>query len=182
LSAAGSVTVSFRLDASLRSRLTNEANTRHISLNAYVQEALQRSIDWDSLKQSFEFVTVSKEMLEIFLHQIGEADIAATAHSVFAPRLRDLSALIRGRADLAGLLQVLELTAKYAYPYPVPYSMREDNDGYRIFLRHGISQKWSVYLGEGCVAYLEAIHLYGSYEALDRSLILTISTKRSRRK
>ena len=179
---ARSVTVSFRLDSSLRNRLANEASKRHVSLNAYVQEVLQRSTDWDSLKQPFEFVTISREMLEILLLQIGDADIAAMARSVFAPRLRDLSTLIRGKADLDGLLQVLELIAKYAYPSPVTYSVREDNGRRHIFLRHGISQKWSNYLGEGCLAYLEAIHLHGSYEAAEKSVSLTISGKRPQRK
>lgn len=179
---ADSVTVSFRLDAYLRSRLANEASARNLSLNRYVQETLQKSIDWDALKQPFEGVTVSKQLLEILLLQIGDADLAAIARSAFVPRLKDLATLIHGKADLEGLLQVLEVIAKYEYSFPVSYSVRKDNDGQHIFLRHGISQKWSVYLGEGCVAYLEAIHLHGSYEAMEKSLNLTILGKNRKHK
>jgi len=177
-----SVTVSFRLDSSLRSRLAKEASTRRLSLNAYVQETLQKSIDWDALKRPFEDVAVSKEMLEALLLQIGDADLAAIARSAFVPRLKDLATLIHGKADFDGLLQVLELTAKYQYSFPVTYLVRKEVDGHHIFLRHGISKKWSVYLGEGCLAYLEAIHIRGSYEAMEKSLNLTISGKRPQRK
>ena len=173
-----SVTVSFRLDSSLRTSLASEASKRHLSLNAYVQEALQRSIDWDALKQPFEFVVVSRELLEILLLQIKDAEIAAAARSVFVPRVKDLATLIHGKADLDGLLQVLELTAKYGYPFPATYSVHKDKDGHHLFLRHGISQKWSVYLGEGCLAYLETIHLHGSYQAMEKSFSLTVSAKR----
>jgi len=182
LSDSGTVNVSFRLDSSLRDRLADEARKRHLSLNAYVGEALQRSIEWGILQAQFEYVSVSREMLEIFLHQVGDADIAATARSVLAPRFKDLATLIHGKTDLDGLLLVLQLTAKYQYPIPVTYSVREDDEGFHIFLRHGISQKWSVYLGEGCLAYLEGIQLRGSYEATDKSLTLTISAKRPQRK
>jgi len=182
LSDGGSVTVSFRLASSLKSRLANEARTRHRSLNAYVQETLQRSIDWDAIKQSFEDVSVSKELLEILLRQIGDADLAALARSVLVPRMKDLATLSCGKADFEGLLQVLELSAKYQYSFPATYSVHKDIDGHHIFLRHGISQKWSVYLGEACLAYLEAIHLHGSYEAMEKSLKLTISGKRPKGK
>lgn len=55
---SGSVTVSFRLDSSLRDRLADEAGRRHLSLNAYVGETLQRSIEWGILQQQFEYVRV----------------------------------------------------------------------------------------------------------------------------
>jgi len=182
VSDADSVTVSFRLDASLRSKLANEAGARNLSLNRYVQETLQKSIDWDALKQPFDAVTVSKQLLENLLSQIGDADLAAFARSALVSRLKDLVTLTHGKADLEGLLQVLELIAKYEYSLPVSYSVRKDNDGYHIFLRHGISQKWSVYLGEGCVAYLESIHLHGSYEAGEKSLNLNVLGKKPKHK
>jgi len=177
-----SVTVSFRLDAALRNRLTYDANAKHISLNAYVQEVLQKSIDWDALRPSFELVTVSKETLKIFLDRLTEADLAATARSVLAPRLKEQSNLMRGKTDVDGLLRALELSAKYAYPFPVTFSVHEDSDGHHILMLHGISRKWSIYLGEGCLAYLEALHFRGSYEALEKSLNLTISGKKPQRK
>jgi len=179
---ADSVTVSFRLDASLRNKLANEASTRNLSLNRYVQETLQKLTDWDALKQPFDAVTVSKQLLETLLSQIGDADLAAFARSAFVSRLKDLVTLTHGKADLEGLLQVLELIAKYEYSFPVAYSVREDNGGHHVFLRHGISQKWSVYLGEGCVAYLESIHLHGSYEAGEKSLNLNVLGKKPKHK
>jgi len=168
-----SVTVSFRTDSALKDGLAAEAEKRHLSLNAYVGECLQRSLEWVTLQQQLEYVSLSKEILQTLLDKIENREIAKLARKLHAPRLKDLANLTHGKADLDGLLQVLKLTAKYQYPLPVICALREDSEGSQIFLQHGISQKWSVFLGEGCLAYLESIGLKGSYEVTPNSIKLT---------
>jgi hypothetical protein len=134
-----------------------------------------------TLQQEFEYLSLSKDVLVAFLDRIDDSEIVALARALLAPRLTDLVNLIHGKADADGLFRVAVLTAKYQYPTPITCAVREDSEGSHIFLRHGISQKWSVFLGEGYLAYLEAIQLRGSYEATDRSVKITIALKKSPR-
>jgi len=176
----GSVTVTLRLSSSLRDRLAEEAKARHLSLNAYVEEALERTVEWGVFRAQFEYMTISREVLEILLQQAGDADTAKMADRLFVPRLKDLATLIHGEPDFEGLLHVLEVTAKYQYPLPVTCSIRREGEGVHVFLRHGISKKWSLYVGEACLTYLKDINVQASYEAMEKSLNLNISTLNSR--
>jgi hypothetical protein len=116
-------------------------------------------------------------MLAAFLEEIDEGKLAAVARRLYPYRLKDLAFALHGKADLQGLRRVLELATKYEYTSPVSYSWREDSEGSQIFLRHGISAKWSIFLGEGIVSYLESIGLSASYERTVNSIKLTIPRK-----
>ena len=175
---SSSVTVSFRIDSALRDGLTDEAVKKHVSLNAYVGECLQKSMEWGTLQQQFDYVSLARETLQALLDQVGDKEIATIARKLFPPRLTDITNLIHGKADLDGFLQVIELMSKYEYPIPATYALREDDEGYHIFIRHGISQKWSIFIGEGCLAYLDRIQLRGFYDATTNSLKLTIQRKK----
>jgi hypothetical protein len=170
----GSVNVSFRINLALRNELANEAEKKNLSLNSLVGGYLQRSIVWGRVQQQFEYLSVSKDLLETLLEHLRESEIASIARRLLAPRLRDLANFIYGSTDLDGLLQVVELTAKYQYPSPATYDFREVADCLHIFIRHGVSQKWSVFLGEGYVAYLESMGMKASYDATRYCLMLTI--------
>jgi hypothetical protein len=173
-----SVTVSFRVNPKLRSSLQKEAARKHVSLNAYASDALNRSVEWFALQEKFDFLQLSSNMLATILEEIDEQKLAAIARRIYPDRLKDLAYALHGKADLHGLRRVLELTAKYQYTSPVSYSWRENGHGSQVFLRHGISAKWSTFLGEGILSYLESIGLNGSYELTVDSIKLTIAHKR----
>jgi hypothetical protein len=172
-----SVTMSFRVNQKLRSALQKEAERKHVSLNAYASDALDRSVEWVTLQDKFDFAQISSNMLAAILEEIDEDQLSSVARRIYPDRLKDLAYALHGKADLHGLRRVLELTAKYQYSSPVSYSWREDSRGSQIFLRHGISAKWSIFLGEGILSYLENIGLSGSYEWTVDSIKLTISRK-----
>ena len=175
-----SVTVSFRLDSALKDELADEAQKKGMSLNAYVGEYLRRCVDWLKLQQEFEHISIPKEALVAFLDKIEESDIATLAHTVLAPRMADFGNLVHGTTDINELCMSMKLSARYQYPTPVACEIRIDDGVTHIFLRHGISQKWSVFLAEGYMAYLERIQLTGSYEATDKSLKITIRQNEAR--
>jgi hypothetical protein len=172
-----SVTMSFRVNPKLRSSLQKEAARKHVSLNAYASDALNRSVEWFALQEKFDFLQLSSNMLATILEEIDEEKLAAMARRIHPDRLKDLAYALHGKADLLGLRRVLELTAKYQYASPVSYSWRENGRGSQVFLRHGISAKWSIFLGEGILSYLESVGLSGSYEWTVDSIKLTITHK-----
>jgi len=175
---SSSVTASFRLDSALRDELADEAEKKGMSLNAYVGECLRRCVDWVRLQQEFEHVSMPKDALVAFLDRIADSEIATLAHTLLAPRMTDFANLVHGTADARGLLMSMKLSAKYQYPAPVAFEVREDDKGTHIFLRHGISQKWSIFLAEGYMTYLKRLQLTGSYEATNKSLKITIPQTR----
>ena len=172
-----SVTVSFRLDSALKDELASEAGKKGMSLNAYVGECLRRSVDWVRLQKEFEHVSIPKEALMAFLDRIEDSEIKSLAHTLLAPRMIEFANLIHGTTDANGLYKSMKLSAKYQYPSPVPCEIRKDDLGTQIFLLHGISKKWSVFLAETYMDYLEHLQLTGSYEATNKSLKINIRTK-----
>jgi hypothetical protein len=174
---SGTVTVSLRINPSLREILEREATRRHMSLNAYASDCLGKSVEWDTMEEAFDFAHVSKTILAKLLQETADKEIAAIARQSYTPRLRDLAYAIYGEADLEGLKRVLELTAKYEYQHPITYSWHENSNSSYFFLRHGISEKWSRFLAEGYLGYLETLGIQASYETTINSLRLTIPRK-----
>ena len=172
-----SVIISLRVSSRLRDALTTEATRRRGSLNAYVLDCLNRSLEWGTLLQQFEFIHISRMGLAALLEEIDNTQITAIARKISGGLLMDLANALQGKADLDGLRRVIELTAKYQYSFPLSYSWHDDAMGSHVFIRHGISRKWSTFLGEGYLAYLEGIGLQGSYEATINSVKLTIPRK-----
>ncbi len=177
LAESESVTMSFRVNPRLRSTLQKEAARKHVSLNAYGSDALNRSVEWFTLVEKFDFIQLSASILASILEEMDEQKLAAVARRTYPDRLRDLAYALNGKADLHALRRVLELMARYQYTLPVSYSWREDSNGSQIFLRHGISAKWSIFLGEGILSYLDNIGLNASYEWTVDSIKLTIPRK-----
>ena len=167
-------TVSFRLDSALRDELAHEAGRKGLSLNAHVGECLRRCVDWVRLEQEFEHVSIPKEALVTILDKVPDNEIAALGRMLLASRMADFANLLHGTTDVNGLYSSMKLSAKYQYPTPVACEIRKDDKSTHIFLHHGISRKWSLFLAEGYMAYLQRIRLTGSYEATNKSLKITI--------
>jgi hypothetical protein len=168
-------TISFRITRELRDSLRREAEKAGQTLNAFVISCFQKEVEWASATRGFEYAHLSRQILLAFIKGVETEEIAKLGRQLLASRLRDLASLIHGKADLNGFRQIVNLENKYQYTWDVAYSWKEENDQLRLFVRHGLSRKWSIFLGEGYLEYLRSIGINASYEALNNSLKLIIN-------
>jgi hypothetical protein len=169
-----SATVSFRISNELKDALTKGAQQQGITLNALATALFQRFVEWDGPTGTFERVTLSRQILAAFIERLSEQELAVLGRKLLAVRLRDFVRKMLGEPDLDNFRTIMDIWNRYQYSWAVAVSWHEDEEALNLFIRHGISRKWSVFLGEGYLEHLRSIGLKGSYEAEANSLNLAI--------
>lgn len=92
--------VTFRLDSPNLSSITKEAEKKGISLNALVNQIVDKHVDWHSFSSEANLVSFPHKFISKLLSKYTEEEIANLARKIASEEIKDIVLLLRKKTIL----------------------------------------------------------------------------------
>lgn len=162
-----SVNCSCRVDREMYISLTNDAESKGISMNSLINSILKRHLLWDRFAEEMGLVPLTKRTLKKIFNTMTDDDIKKIAHDVGGTVPQELIYLSYDKFDFATLMRMIELSdARFG---KVKYNV--NNTIHSINILHGVSKNFSKFLSETHQALADNLSLRFSVEHIDTNMI-----------
>jgi hypothetical protein len=108
-----SVLRTIRLSSALDESLSKDAEKKKIGKNALIVSILSKYVEWDSVVETFGYMSIPPEIIGLLLRSSKKDELASIAKAV-SKRVASSLPLWFGAADLESLLQYFETSVKYS--------------------------------------------------------------------
>ena len=120
----------FRLSSALDEVLSKEAERRKLGKNALVTSILNKYVEWDSIVETFGYLSVPPEMVFLPVASLDRDSITSIAKMV-SKKVASSLPLWFGSADLESVLKYMETSAKYTGAH-LPHRIERHGSTIRI--------------------------------------------------
>lgn len=135
-------TITFRLDENTIHRLRSESDTRKVSTNTLVNQALRQFLDWGMHEPTVGFVSVNKQ---VFVHVFGklkQKEIVDIATRMGKDEVKNIALFMKGEIDIKSFLEWFEIRMINS---SVQVSHINHDNFHRYVMKHELGKNWSVY-------------------------------------
>jgi hypothetical protein len=134
--------MTFRLDEQIIKKLRLESDSRQISTNTLVNQALRRFLEWGMFEPTAGFVMVNRPVFSEVFGKLTQKEIVDIASRVGKNEVRDIALFMKGNTDLLSFLSWFEIRMINS---SVQVS-HTNNDGFHTYvMKHDIGRNWSIY-------------------------------------
>jgi hypothetical protein len=166
------VNKTFRLKKSVVTTLEEDAARQGISVNALIQNSINRYVEWDRYCESVQMTTFFPNMLDAVLEHIDDATIEKMAKRIVETScFKDVNLLIFKRYDPEVFLNMILLLDKFGNSYRLQVGDTDD-ELWSISLYHNYGKKWSIFNGVILHNELLRLKVQHSYEVSDNTVVL----------
>ena len=159
-----------RIEDSLLDSLTEDSNSKQISLNTLVNQILREYIEWYANAPKVGYMIVRKSLISAVLEKFNEEQVRQLA-KLTAKQSREINLLFTSEYSIDSALKVIEYKMRMSgYIY-----RKEIRDNYHVYIiEHGMGPKWSLYLAELFAAEFQEVERQAEFEKLDNMLAFKV--------
>jgi hypothetical protein len=145
-------TVSYRIQADLKSALEEEASRVGLNPNALVSQIFSRYMSWGRYKARLNFIPVSKDFLRFVFESLPKEDIGKIARSLGESQAHEELLFIFQRISPGTILMFMELWASHFDAWDHKYE-----GGKHLFtVKHDVNRNYSFFTKEYVSSLLQS--------------------------
>ncbi|MGC2572186.1 MAG: hypothetical protein WA364_11800 [Candidatus Nitrosopolaris sp.] len=167
-------TITFRLDENVIAILRTESKTRHISLNALVNQTLQNFVEWNMYEPKVGMMSLFRSVVAEIFKKLTEQQIMEVAATIGREAYTDATLFMKRKIDLDSFLSWLEIRMRTS---SIEISHNREGSTHRYVLKHNLGMNFSLFqktLLELIFGEVLGIHLDCDYS--DKILSFRFST------
>lgn len=134
--------MTFRLDEQIIKKLRLESDSRQISTNTLVNQALRRFLEWGMFEPTAGFVMINKPVFSEVFSKLTQKEIIDIAARIGKNEVRDIALFMKGNTDLLSFLSWFEIRMINS---SVQVSHSNDDGFHTYVMKHDIGKNWSIY-------------------------------------
>ncbi|MGI0060315.1 MAG: CopG family ribbon-helix-helix protein, partial [Nitrosotalea sp.] len=136
-------TITFRLDENTLQRLHHESNSKQVSTNTLVNQALKQFLDWGIYESTIGFVIINKQVFVHVFGKLSQSEIIDVATRVGKDEVKNIALFMKGAIDIQSFLSWFETRMTNS---SVQVSHIHEDDGFhRYVMKHELGKNWSLY-------------------------------------
>jgi len=136
------VTLTFRLDENVVTILRAESGTRHISLNAMVNQILQNFVEWNMYEPKVGMMSLFRSVIAEIFKKLTEQEIIEVAVTVGKEAYTDATLFMKRKFDLDSFLSWLETRMRNS---SVEISHNREGSTHTYVLKHDLGKNFSLF-------------------------------------
>jgi hypothetical protein len=136
------VTLTLRLDENVVTILREESGTRHISLNAMVNQVLQNFVDWNMYEPKVGMISLFRSVVADIFKKLTEEQIIEVAATVDKEATTDATLFMKRKIDLDSFLSWLETCMKNS---SIEISHSSERSTHTYVLKHDLGKNFSLF-------------------------------------
>ena len=136
------VTLTFRLDENVVTILRAESGTRHISLNAMVNQILQNFVEWSMYEPKVGMMSLFRSVVAEIFKKLTEQQIIEVAATVGKEAYTDATLFMKRKIDLDSFLSWLETRMKNS---SIEISHNSEESTHTYVLKHDLGKNFSLF-------------------------------------
>ncbi len=120
----------FRLSSALDDALSKEAERKKIGKNALVATILNKYVEWDSIVETFGYLTVPPEMVFLLVKSLDRESIISVA-KIVSKKVASSLPLWFGSSDIESVLKYMDTSIKYTGAH-LPHRIERNGNTIRV--------------------------------------------------
>jgi hypothetical protein len=167
-------TITFRLDENVIAIIRTESETRHISLNALVNQTLENFVEWNMYEPKVGMMSLFRSVVAEIFKKLTEQQIMEVAATIGREAYTDATFFMKRKIDLDSFLSWLEIRMRTS---SIEISHNREGSTHTYVLKHNLGMNFSLFqktLLELIFGEVLGIHLDCDYS--DKILSFRFST------
>ena len=136
------VTLTLRLHENVVTILRAESGTRHISLNAMVNQILQNFVEWNIYEPKVGMMSLFRSVIAEIFKKLTEQQIIEVAATVGKEAYADATLFMKRKIDLDSFLSWLETRMKNS---SIEISHNSEESTHTYVLKHDLGKNFSLF-------------------------------------
>ena len=137
--------VTFRLAQDLVEDLKKEAEDHKVSLNALVNQLMDRYMTWERHRIKLGLIPVTRSFLKETIQHLPDEEVKKIARNAGKDALKELVLITEGNFTLNSLLSVFNEWLRASL---ITYRYECDDEFHRYVIHHELGERWSLYMSE----------------------------------
>lgn len=162
-----SVITSCRLDKEVFDALTEEAESKGLSLNSLIHSMLKSQIGWQRFSDDLGFVPLTKRTLRDIFGSLSDEKIEEISHNVGGIVPKELSFLQFDNINFENMMKILEINASRFGT--VKHFSNENKHQFNIY--HRVNKKFSKFLIESHKSLVKELPLKLKVKQFDENTV-----------
>ncbi|HXX96516.1 MAG TPA: hypothetical protein VEL11_05285 [Candidatus Bathyarchaeia archaeon] len=136
-------TITFRIDTDTINKLRTDSARHDRSLNTYVNQILNRYVQWDMFESQAGIIPLAKPVVTELLTNMSKDEITNLAKNVAKSAVQDIMVVMKGKVDLESFLSWFETLMKKAF-IEINHTAESNGDIHRYTLKHNLGENWAL--------------------------------------
>lgn len=137
------VTMTFRIDENVITKLRNEADNREISLNTLANQIFKRFVEWGLFEPKLGLIPIPKPILVELFGNMSEDRLLDMANRIGRNTVKDIALFMKQKMDVKSFLDWFETRMKMSF---IEISHHKSENGkHSYILKHDLGKNWSLY-------------------------------------
>jgi len=134
--------ISIRVDRHTKEKLSDECNSKHITLNSMISQIISTYVEKGRLYEDVGFMSVRKSLLKILFQQISDSYIHTISETSCKEFFKDTAMYLYGTYDKDAVIKTLDSWFSVSN---IPFRKITDDDGMKFTIHHELGAKWTLY-------------------------------------
>lgn len=131
------VTMTFRVDETIMTKLRHESEQREISLNTLVNQIFKHFVEWDVFESKVGMIPIARPIVvELF-------DVIDVAKRIGKNTVRDIALFMKNKVEIYSFLSWFEARMKSSF-LEIKHDI-ENNNTHVYIVKHDLGKNWSLY-------------------------------------
>ncbi len=175
-----SVPTTFRIDADIFEAVSSLADKGNTSVNAVVNRALRRYVEWEVFAEKFGMLSVTSETITKLFNMMTDKQAREMGENYGSSLAPELITFWFKKFDFASVLKALDLLgSRYGRLFNFDYIL--DGGTYTLFIRHERGMKHSIYYEEAARALFGKLGLKPEISLTESQVTIVIPENKVRR-
>ena len=160
---------SFRIDENALEALESEAQRRHSSPSALLNQFLTSFSEYGRFADQMGALSLSRQTFSAILNATGEEALAKAASQAGRSAVHAYVGAMRGPLTQQNIRDLMEILSKHAHLFE--FNEKNDDFGKHWTLLHELGPKWSLFLAHYFGEALKLANIRVRHETSDRTVI-----------
>lgn len=136
------VTMTFRIEESVMSRLRSESDRKEVSLNTLVNQVLKRYVEWDMYEPKVGMISIARPIVHSLFDRMPKEEVEDMARKVGKGAVHDIALFMKASMDLDSFLEWFETRMKNS---SIEFSHDYTNRRHTYVTKHDLGYNWSLF-------------------------------------
>jgi hypothetical protein len=136
------VTMTFRIEESVMSRLRSESDRKEVSLNTLVNQVLKRYVEWDMYEPKVGMISIARPIVHSLFDRMSKEEVEEMARRVGKGAVHDIALFMKSSMDLDSFLEWFETRMKTS---SIEFSHELKADRHTYVTKHDLGYNWSLF-------------------------------------
>ncbi|MGC2429158.1 MAG: hypothetical protein WA421_19145 [Nitrososphaeraceae archaeon] len=137
------VTMTFRVDEAIMTKLRHESEQREISLNTLVNQIFKHFVEWDVFESKVGMIPIARPIVVELFEKMTEDEIIEVAKRIGKNTVRDIALFMKNKVEIYSFLSWFEARMKSSF-LEIKHDI-ENNNTHVYIVKHDLGKNWSLY-------------------------------------